>query len=152
MKIKEKIIFVLLLLLINFSSAQSFPYKWIETTGEVTSFEKVIINFSHLYYYDMDFEKRTKSSNPKVSLLIEKPNRYRSGRLVLSWGHTKDNFKILSCYYKKYANSSKKYYQFKCEGEKGKIIYFNLEKDEDWALWRNMSSNERVYFTKSSSY
>lgn len=153
MGIKQYIIVGILMFSTDISFSQDFNYRWIEETGEITSFEKHIFSFNYAHKYDVDFEKSNDYIFGKYSILIEKKDRYSKGRLILLMDGEKISAKILSCYYQTYRNSIEKYYQFKCEGASADIIlYFILDNDSnsDWRFWMKITEDERLYFTKNN--
>ena len=142
----KNIITLLLLLSTSISFAQTMSYKINESTGQVNTIDKFIVEFNYMTTYDEDFEKWGKEFTTKVNLLIEKTNRDIPGRLVVLWDDKRDSFEILSCYYVSYTNKSDKYFHFKCKNEYGKIIYYNLDNISGWRLWTEINDNQRIYF------
>lgn len=148
---KFKILIIPFLFLTNISFSQDFNYKWIESTGEITSFEELVIEFSYTYTYDTDFHQQDENTHTKFQLLVEKKDRNINGRFLTLWNGKKVSLEILSCFAKNYNNSSDKFYLFKCENQTGKIIYFILEnKVSGWFLSMEIDNAKRLYFAQSA--
>jgi len=133
----------------NLIYSQSFNYRWIESTGEITSFEKQIFKFYKMYNYDMDFKERGGTHNVKYSISIEKVRDFLGpGTLITKWDNKKSQFDIISCYKMTYNDSSDEYYKFKCRNVNGAILYFHLDSNgsNGWKFWIKTDNNERMYF------
>jgi hypothetical protein len=147
---RTSLLILLLLFLPELAISQKFSYREIKETNEVTSFEKHVFKFNYLYTYDTDFEVKSKILNHKTNLLIEKVDKNINGRLTLLESNGEKTFlEIISCYEKTYNDSRKKYFKFTCKSENGTIVYFNLDRGNNWRLWTNFEDNERIYFVQN---
>lgn len=151
MKQSSLIIFLIFFFIFsNYSNAQT---RKIETPGgkiRITNFKRTFL-FSKVYEYDVDFKIRSNVDYLENKVLIE-INEKGTGRIVeLYPGGEKMYFKILSCYERKYANSSDLYWEINVSIENIKIVgdntmFYYLDRERD-LFWFDVEPGTRSYLS-----
>jgi len=142
---KLLLIFVLLVASVQMN-AQNFKYNWIESTGEVTSFDEHVFTFNSFEIYDETSETFSSNETAITTTVIQKQRGIDFMSLYLD-NDTVIHLTILSCYVKTYNNSENTYFQFLCYNkEEDKQVYYFLDNNEGWRLWCKITGSERLYF------